>query len=136
MNNDKKITLEKLYRSIGVLDNVTIFSYDFREVLKKIPFRTKKELSRTFIYADPPYFEKGNKYNVKSWVKKDVDDLFKVLTESKMRFAISEFNHPYILQKAEEFNLNVINIVERRTIKNRNIEILITNYQPPQNNFL
>lgn len=136
INNDKKITLEKLYRSIGILDNVTILSYDFREFLKKIPFRTEKELPRTFIYADPPYYQTGNKYKTGAWGKQEVDDLFSILTSSGIKFAMSEYDSDYILEKVKEYNLNYIEICERRTIKNRNIEILITNYNLPENSLI
>lgn len=42
---------------------------------------------------------------------------------------MSEFNHPFILEQAKERNLNVITIGERQNLKNRRIEILVTNYQ-------
>lgn len=45
---------------------------------------------------------------------------------------MSEFNHPFILDQAKERGLNVNIIGERQNLKNRRIEILITNYQNSQ----
>ena len=50
------------------------------------------------------------------------------LVESNIRFAMSEFNHPFILQQAADYKLNVINLGERRTMGSRQTEILVTNY--------
>ena len=45
---------------------------------------------------------------------------------------MSEFNHPFILKQAEKRGLNVIIIGERQNLKNRRIEILVTNYKNNQ----
>ena len=42
---------------------------------------------------------------------------------------MSEFDNPMILDLAKQMNLNVIIIGERQSMKNRNVEILVTNYQ-------
>jgi len=56
-------------------------------------------------------------------------DLFDVLIEKGYKFAMSEFNHPFILEQAKQRNLNVIIIGERQNLKNRRTEILVTNYK-------
>lgn len=56
------------------------------------------------------------------------------LEETGCKFAYSEFDHPFILQQAKERNLNVIRIGERQNLKNRRIEILVTNYKTSQLN--
>ena len=62
----------------------------------------------------------------------DLDDVFSLLVGSGHKFAISEFSHPQILELATEHGLFVNYISERRTIKSRNTEVLITNYPPPR----
>ena len=44
--------------------------------------------------------------------------------------AMSEFDHPFILSEAKKRGFKVIPIKERQNIKNRRIEILVTNYSP------
>jgi DNA adenine methylase len=122
--NTKKIILEKFEKTVKQIENCLFMKEDFRDVLGKISFR--KDSKSTFIYADPPYLETAQ-YEVK-FTKKDTTDLFSLLVKSGIKFAISEFNHPFILKLAKKHKLNVIVIGERQTLKNRNTEILITNY--------
>lgn len=63
-----------------------------------------------------------------SFNKQDSEDLFQLLIQSKCRFAMSEFNHPFIINQAEKYKLNVLTIGERQNLKNRKTEILVTNY--------
>jgi DNA adenine methylase len=44
---------------------------------------------------------------------------------------MSEFDNPAILDLAKEYGLNVITIGERKNMKNRRTEILLTNYPAP-----
>lgn len=69
------------------------------------------------------------------WNEKDVNDCFDVTFNSGFKGAMSEFNHPFILQQAKERNLNVITIGERQNMKNRRTEILVLNYQPQKSLF-
>ena len=46
-----------------------------------------------------------------------------------MKFAISEYNNPFILDLAKQNNLNIHYIKELQALKARKIEILITNYE-------
>lgn len=90
----------------------------------------------SFIYNDPPYLDSDTKqnyvYNIKTWTKKDVINLFEANQETGCKWAMSEFDHPFILDQAKERNLNVIYIGERQNLKNRRIEILVTNYENQQ----
>ena len=105
---------------------VKFMNCDFRKVLSKISFGpTGKD--KSFIYADPPYCEtKGGNYD--SFTIQDTTDLFDCLQASGCRFAVSEFDHPYLLQLASERKLTVHLIGERQNMKNRRMEILIANY--------
>ena len=120
----------------GYLDEKLV--KDLRNALKSILFRDKKALHKIFIYLDPPYLETRNNYIIENknckWTKKDVDNLFEIAVNSEIKFAMSEFDNEYILQKAKEYNLNVIEIGERRNMKNRRTEILITNYDIREDN--
>lgn len=127
--SEKKSTLSKVESAFKFLHLTKFMCQDFRDVLKKISFRGDK--SDAFIYADPPYLSTTNNYS-NSFTETDTKDLFKILVESNIRFAISEFDNPIILDLANNYGLNVINIGERQTLKNRRAEILITNYQKRQ----
>ena len=64
-----------------------------------------------------------------SFKEQDSEDLFNLLMQSKCRFAVSEFDHPFILEQAKKNGLNTLIIGERQNLKNRRTEILITNYE-------
>lgn len=129
--NPKKMILKHLGASQKMLENTQMMCCDFRDTLRKIAIRDSKNLKHFFIYADPPYLDTvQSTYQTGSkWTLKDTQDLFKTLIESQMRFAISEFDNPVILDLAKQHNLNVIPIKERQNLKNRRTEILITNYK-------
>jgi DNA adenine methylase len=125
---------ENLHKNIeslqDALDEITFLCCDFREVLGKVSFRhPDREKAKAFIYADPPYLGTGHNYAT-GFTEQDTFDLFRVLVESDMRFAISEFDHPTILHLADVYKLKINVIGRRRTLKNRQTELLITNYEP------
>ena len=125
--NQKFITIqniEKTYLFLASCNN-QFLNKDFRKVIKSIDFKDK---SASFIYADPPYLGTTNNYS-NSFNEQDSQDLFELLVNSGIRFAMSEFEHPFILEQAKKHNLNVITIVERQSLKKRSAEILITNYK-------
>jgi len=112
------------------MKNTMLRSKDFREFFDGI-YVSDKHIGKKdrFIYADPPYIETEDNYNTPKWTKADSIDLFDTLEATGIRFAMSEFDHPFILSQAKKRNLNVIEIGERRNINNRKTEILITNYK-------
>ncbi len=103
---------------------------DFRNVIKKIAWRDEDEKTRAFVYADPPYL--GTSGNYDNFSEQDTTDLFQLLTESKLKFAISEFDNEFVTALANEYKLNTIVIGERNNLRNRRTEILITNYETTQ----
>jgi len=107
--------------------DVKFMNTDFRNVLDKIAWRNNEEKDKAFIYADPPYL--GTSGNYDSFSEKDTEDLFRLLCNCKIRFAISEFNHPLVMELSKENNLNVHVIGERNNLRNRRTEILVTNYK-------
>ena len=127
ISNSKKILLERIANIYIILSDVKFMNTDFKEVFKKISFRSLEEKSRAFIYADPPYLNTINYKN--KWTKKDTEDLFEKLVSSRIRFAMSEYNNAEILELAKYYNLNVNIIAEKQFKKNTRTEILITNYK-------
>ena len=135
--NDRKpfkVLLKNIY---GVEDfsRAKFTNLDFRELLKSISIDDENNWFKTFIYNDPPYLETANNYSTETWKEEDVVDLFNVNMEMAKRgckFAISEFNHPFVLEQAKEHGLEVIEIGERKNLKNRRNEILIVNYDSPE----
>jgi DNA adenine methylase len=97
-----------------------------------VSFKNDKEKGDTLVYADPPYLDTENNYgelNSLKWTKEDCFDLYNVLEGCRCKFAMSEFDHPFVISEAKRRNLNVITIGERVNMKNRRTEILVTNYQ-------
>lgn len=121
----KIVLLNNIEKTLKYLSSVKFTCYDFREVLSKIGLKDK--LDNSFIYADPPYINTTNNYS-DSFTEQDTKDLFELLVNSKIKFAISEFKCKFVLDLVEEYGLNVVDICERRTLKSRNTEILVMNY--------
>lgn len=110
--------------------DISINNTCFVKFLKDIAFKKdgRNDEEQTFIYSDPPYLETGDNYS-NSFKESDSSDLFDSLQKTGCKFAYSEFDHPFIIQQAKERNLNVHIIGERQNLKNRRIEILVTNYK-------
>lgn len=105
---------------------------DFKKFLSSLSFRGREsDALNTFIYCDPPYLGTTDNYS-HSFKEQDSLDLFDCLEATKCKFAMSEFDHPFILEQAKQRNLNVIIIGERQNLKNRRTEILVTNYKTNQ----
>jgi DNA adenine methylase len=128
-SNSKDAIYENLQKVNKFIFDVQFANSDFRRFLKMYSFK-ENELENTFIYADPPYLDTEDNYS-HSFKEQDSVDLFDCLIETGCKFAYSEFNNPFILEQAEKKGLNVTTIGERQNIKNRRIEVLVTNYKKP-----
>jgi len=127
-----KILFEKYFDFIfDFLKNIQFANFDFRKFLKSYMIKSEKEKQQFFIYSDPPYLQTGDNYS-NSFTKADSLDLFDALQKTGCKFAYSEFNNPFILDQAKIRGLNVHIIGERKNLKNRRTEILITNYKNNQ----
>ena len=130
----KKSFCDNLDLTFDILQDCLFSNFDFRKFLKSVSFvdynykQPSFDRDTTFIYADPPYLGSTNVYNVE-WGEKDSNDLFDCLQETRCNWAMSEFEHPFILEQVEQRNLHIIELGERRNIKNRKVEILVTNYK-------
>ena len=128
--------IKLLDKTHEMLFDVQIMNKDFRDVLRSIRFDDrsgKGETESAFIYCDSPYLNTVDTYSDSdTWTETDSNDLFNTLETTGCKFAMSEFNHPFILDQAEKRGLNIIYIGERQNLKNRRIEVLITNYKNNQ----
>jgi len=132
--NPKQNFNYKLENTFDYLSDVKFSNIDcnkFINVTLKRVVSSGAKLNETFIYCDPPYLGTNDNYS-NSFTEQDSEDLFNCLIETKCKFAMSEFDHPFILAQAEKHKLNVIIIGERQNLKNRRTEILVTNYQNNQ----
>lgn len=126
----KRVALEGVEAAFAALEGTKFANMDFRKFLGGITFRSLGEVSAVFIYNDPPYLGTENNYEG-SFTEKDSRDLIEANIKTGCRFAMSEFDNPVILDLAREYGLNVITIGERKNMKNRRVEILLTNYPAP-----
>jgi DNA adenine methylase len=126
--NAKKPILQNIENTFLKLKHTHFMCEDFRNVLKKVQFRGKEQ--NAFIYCDPPYLGTNDNYS-QSFKENDTIDLFDICVKSNVNFAVSEFDHPSVLELAKHHNLEVITIGERQNLKNRRTEILVVNYESP-----
>jgi len=134
-DESKKLFYENVDLTFKLLADVKFNNADFREFFRGIAFidvdfgKPSGERDSAFVYNDSPYLDTINTYSDNgTWTKQDAADLFDCNVATGSKFAISEFDHPFILEQAKDRGLNVITIGERNNLKNRRIEILVTNY--------
>ena len=128
--NSKEMILKNIDECFEKIKNVQFDNSDAVKFIEKVTKRTvsKGQIGNAFIYCDPPYLGTDDNYS-DSFKEENVVELFEALVKTKAKFAVSEFDHPFILEQAEKYNLQVNYIKERNNLKNRRTEILITNYQ-------
>lgn len=126
--------LKNLDKTFEVLFGVKFSNKDFRVFLNSITFRRENDIKKAFVYCDPPYLSTTNNYS-NSFTMQDSVDLFDAVQKIGCKFAMSEFDNDFIVNEAHKRGLNIIPIGERCNMKNRRVEILITNYQVQKNLF-
>ena len=130
--NEKNIVFEHMNKTFDFLYGVRFNNTNAVKFLNDLQINgTDIKAEETFIYCDPPYQQTGDNYS-NSFTEQDSIDLFDCLEETGCKFAMSEFDHPFILEQAKQRGLNVIIIGERQNLKNRRTEILVTNYENRQ----
>jgi DNA adenine methylase len=133
LDNSKKLIIKNIEPTFLWLQDATLMNCDFREVIQKINFsETLLSKNDAFIYLDPIYLDTIHCYKVPKWTVNDTEDCFKIMRDSGIPSAMSEFDNDKILEMADSYKMNVIYLKERRNINNRNTEILITNYSVDQ----
>ena len=134
-DNSKRILLDRIDPTFEYIKEVKFMCVDFREVIKNISFADNSDLckrSDALIYADPPYEGTKGWYSHNDNSKQDSIDNMDMLQNSNIKFSLSEFDNPFIMDQARKRGLKIIEIGERRNLKNKRIEILIINYDTPQ----
>lgn len=126
--NTAQLILDNIEKTQELLFKTTFTNCCFEKMLGKIDFTRETDKKKAFIYCDPPYLDTGSNYS-HGFTEKLSLKLFETLQNSNLKWAMSEFNHPFILEQAKNRNLNVIFIKNKRTLRSRNSEILITNYK-------
>jgi hypothetical protein len=117
---EKRIKLEDFkFSFIEIMDIIRAYRYR-RDIVLRLDYPKLKNYQYTEILSN---------------TGEDSIDLFDCLEKRGCKFAMSEFDNPFIIQQAKERNLNVIIIGERQNLKNRRTEILITNYNQRPNLF-
>ena len=127
-DNVKDTFYNNLEKCFDLLHGLNLSNSCFLRFLKNIEWRSK---DKTFIYADPPYLGTTDNYS-NSFTQEDSQRLFDALEKTGCKFAMSEFDHPFILEQAKQRGLNVIVIGERNNLKNRRTEVIVTNYENRQ----
>lgn len=135
INNQKKLAIANL-KDFLKSDYIKFTSFQatcYKKFFENLNFRSELDRNQAFCYSDPPYLNTknnyANKFNAIKWVEEDFIELLKIHIQTGLRFAISEFDDPFILEACRQRNLNVIILGERGNLKNTRVEILITNYE-------
>lgn len=125
--NAKRSLQDRIMATRDALYDVEFTSCDFRAMLGRIPL-SPREQELAYVYADPPYLGTANNYgDAARWKEQDTRDLVATLVASGLRFGMSEFDHPVVVQLALEHGLHVVSLGERKNLNNRRTELLITN---------
>jgi DNA adenine methylase len=126
--NNSRLVYQNIQQTHDFLFGTEFMNCSFEDMFKKISLGSEREVKKAFIYCDPPYLETQNNY-VSGFTETQSFDLFETLQNTGVKWAMSEFDHPFILQQAAERGLNVIDLGERKNLGNRRREILITSYE-------
>ena len=130
-SNARQIALNAIRDGFAAINRIQFMSCDFRDVLGRICWRHERDKRSAVVYCDPPYVNTDcAAYGAAPWTEQDTVDLFALLSQSGLRFAVSEFDGGFTRDLAREHGLTVTTLGERRNIMNRKTEILITNYAP------
>lgn len=130
--NEKEQVFENINKTFEMLYGVRFNNCDFRKFIKDLQINgTDIDADETIIYSDPPYLLSSDNYS-DSFTEQDSIDLFNCLQETGCKWAMSEFDNPFIIDQAKQRNCHVHIIGARQNLKNRRTEILITNYEPTQ----
>lgn len=130
-SNEKGMFYKLIDKTFDFIYSVRFNNVDAVKFINSISWRKNIERNKTLIYCDPPYLQTGDNYS-NSFTESDSLELFETLQDTGCKWAMSEFNHPFILEQAKQRGLKIIEIGERKNLKNRRLEILVTNYQNRQ----
>jgi len=130
--NTKEAFYKNIDKTYEMINDVKFFNCDAVTFLsKKVAFGESAPVKDCFIYCDPPYLGTGDNYS-DSYTEDMSAELFDCLVSIGCKFALSEFDHPFIIEQATKHGLNIIYVGERTNLKNKRTEVLITNYEDRQ----
>lgn len=133
IDNTKSHLLKNIIETYKILCKgvVKFGNDDFESFIKQLALQEDKNKDEIFWYCDPPYVGTDSNYeNTPEFTIQDHARLQSTLIATGCKFAISEFDHPAIMELTKSNNLNIHILGERKNMKNRRTEILITNYLP------
>lgn len=123
MSNDKKVFLDRLKiygdKMMEMLKFARMTNKDVFDFLNSIHLRYKINICRwdhlrCFTYCDPPYsVSKGSLKDNKGWGIDKLEELIKWLKNKNgggMKFAISEYSDPEVIDLFEKYKLNILEI--------------------------
>lgn len=125
--NTKRLVFDRIHEAQRMLADCEFLHQDFRVVLKLVAGHRSK--GTAFVYCDPPYLDTANNYNGHGFQERDSAELFELLQGTGVRWAMSEFDHPFILRKASELGLRVVDLGQRHNLRGHRTELLLMNYQ-------
>jgi DNA adenine methylase len=129
-NHEKSLLYQEIADLSPMLDKIIFLCCDFREVLSAVSWRhPAREKAKSFIYADPPYCGVTGCY-AESFKEEDTRDLFALLVESGIRFLVSEYRHPVVIDCAQRYGLSCVSVGVKQALKSREEEIVVMNYDP------
>jgi len=127
--------IENLILVAERLQKVQIECRDFREIIETY------DSPNTLFYCDPPYIEKESYYQV-SFTMKDHKDLAKLLNNISGKACVSYYPHPFINEHYKGWHYCIkqtyaystgITRFNRAIKRGKRIELLLMNYDPPNN---
>ena len=128
--NAFQIIPSKIDETYKLLDGVQFMNFNYKKMFKKISgINLYKE--KTFIYCDPPYINTFHNYST-GFSQKDSNDLFDILEETNIKWGMSEFYSPFILNQVKQRGLNLHYVKTRANLRSAKTEIYICNYQVDQ----
>jgi DNA adenine methylase len=133
LGNTKESFYKNIEYTFNKINGCKFSNKCFSKFINSLAIGEKNDIhpNKAFIYCDPPYLNTTDNYS-NSFTESDSLELFETLQSTGCKWAMSEFDHPFILDQAKQRGLNVIQIGERQNLKNRRTEILVTNYQNRQ----
>ena len=114
--------------------NIYFFSKDFREL------KINNLLQNDFVYVDTPYYNSTASYNENNgWTEQDEKDLLHLLDQlnnKNIKFALSnnfKYDNSILKNWSKKYNIHYLNYNYgncnyQKKNKNKDIEVLITNY--------
>lgn len=124
--NTKTIALRRISETKRQLGKAHLSCLDFRVFLSKHVSKIRTA-NNAFIYCDPPYLATDNNYK-EGFSEEDSFALFEALQNTGIKWAMSEFDHPFIIDQAKKRGLFCYLLGERKNLLNKRMEVLITNY--------